>query len=96
MAWLGVRSYRFTGQTNEFFNSIIPYYLLLVGISYTLSSFVYSYMKWPRLEMMSDAILIGLGGVQIICIFFCFGSKMRTIKEVHLKLQQIVDEQGDE
>lgn len=92
MAWVGVRAYRFTERTNEFFTSFVPWYILLMVSLFTISSIVYFYMSLPRFE--SETCIVFLCGFQILGMLFSFGSEMNTIKAVHLSLQQIVDEEG--
>lgn len=92
MAWVGVRAYRFTERTNEFFTSFVPWYILLMVSVFTISSIVYFYMSLPRFE--SETCIVFLCGFQILGMLFSFGSEMHTIKAVHLSLQQIVDEEG--
>lgn len=93
MAWVGVRAYRFTTQTNEFFTSVVPLYIIFMVIVFTTSSIVYFSLIWPKFE--SETCIVFLCGFQILGMLLSFGSKMNTIKAVHLRLQEIVDEEGN-
>lgn len=92
MAWVGVRAYRFTMQTNEFFTSVVPLYIIFMVIVFTTSSIVFFSLSWPKFE--SETCIVFLCGFQILGMLLSFGSKMNTIKAVHLRLQEIVDEVG--
>lgn len=95
LRWLGYRPYRSTEQTNEFFRSFLSYFTSLATICFVLSSIAFSYKYFPDLELMSVSCITALGGFQSVCMFLSFGMKMKKIKEVHVKLQKLVDDEGN-
>lgn len=94
MKWLGVASYDLTDKSNEFFNSILPYLILILSICYVLSSIGFTYLNWPQFEIISGSCIVALSGTQTGGMFFSFGLRMKQVKAVHLQLQQIVDSEG--
>lgn len=94
MNWLGVRSYHLNEPINEFFSSFLPNYILLVSTVNAISSIVYTYMSWPQMEIISESIIVVLGCVEALGMFYSFGSKIKKIKAVHFGLQAIINEEG--
>lgn len=95
LAWLGIRFNRMVEPTNEFFTSFMPYYLLIVSISSVISSGVFIYSNWPNLEIIfQSSSIVFLGLIQSTGIFLSFGLRMKQVKKLHFRLQDIVDEQG--
>lgn len=95
MTWFGIRSYRLTEETNEFFNSISSYLILLCTMCYVLSSIAFTYLNWPQFELISGSCIVALSGSQTGGMFLSFGLKMKKVKLVHVQLQQIVDSEGE-
>lgn len=94
MRWLGVHSYRFGKDTNEFLNSISTYLILLLSVCYVISSIAFTRINWPQFEIISGSCIVALSGTQTGGMFLSFGLKMKAVKSVHVKLQKIADEQG--
>lgn len=79
--------------SNEFFKSFATYYVLFSVISFTIGSsavFVYKYSS--HFEVVSEPCLIVIAGLQAVGMFVSVGLKMKQIKVLHIKLQEIVDE----
>lgn len=95
LSYLGVDPYRFTGHSNEFAKSILPYYIFIVGICSFVSGSAFIFKNWPHIEVISLACLITIGTLQTSCMFFCLGLNMIKVKEMHIQLQEIVDTSGE-
>lgn len=93
MAPLGIYSYNLTGSSNEFFTSIITYYLLFVELGFAfMGSAAFVLKHWPKFDIISQPCLFIFGATTILGLMFSFGCNMKSVKALHLKLQQIVDE----
>lgn len=92
MAWLGIHSYHLTEPTNEFFNSIFTYInLLIIIVLFLISSVLYVYQNETNFKIMIQIFLVIVAGFQYGGMFISIGIKMKNIKILHLKLQEIVD-----
>lgn len=96
MAKLGIYSYKLTEPVNKFFKSFMTYYMLfsLILICVILSA-MGVYVNWPNIVMVLEAFLTVVTGSQCAGIFISLGLNMKKIKTVHLKLQEIVDEESE-
>lgn len=95
MNLLGIRAYRFDRDSNDFFQSFGPYYILFVALCAAVSSTLFIQKNWPHLDIVSPAITCFIGVLHTGSMFVSFGLNMKTVKKVHRQLQGIVDEQGD-
>lgn len=92
MTRLGLYSYNLTDPRNEFFHSFISYYLLCqMGIFTVTGSFAFVFINWPQLDVVAQPFAIAFGASVCFCTYLCTGLKMKTIKLLHLKLQEMVD-----
>ena len=93
MSWFGIHSMHPTEPTNGFFKSIGAYYILFCGISFTIGSsavFVYKYSS--DFELVSEPCLIVIAGLQDVGMFISMGLNVKTIKLLHIELQNTVNE----
>lgn len=96
LSFLGIRFDRSSQETNEFFKSILPYFFLIVSICSVLSAAAFIHSSWPHLEIiLQSASIASFGMSQSVGVFFAFGLKMKRVKALNFRLQDIVDEQGD-
>lgn len=91
MAWLGLYSYRLTEPINEFFYSKSTYYILIHMTFTLISSATYIFQTSSEVEVTLQLWLIIIGGIQCVGMFLSVGFKMKKVKAVHLKLQEVVD-----
>lgn len=88
---LGIYSYRLTEPINEFFSSFSTYYILC-NLTFTLiSSTTFIYQSSCELKITLQLWLIIIGAIQCSGMYLNIGLKMRQVKVLHLKLQEIVD-----
>lgn len=89
---LRIYSHHLINPTNDFFKSITVYYFLFSLIACAISSAVFVYQNISELgnALRSSIIVVGIG--QAIGMFMWFGLKIVSVKALHLKLQEIVDE----
>lgn len=90
---LGIYSYDLIEPKNEFFTSFATYYILLFTVvtCYLISTTIFVYKNAANFGEALDPCFLIIGGAQLGGMYLCTGLKMKTIKLVHLKLQQIVD-----
>lgn len=84
MSWIGIYSYRLTEPTNEFIKSKIAF-LFVTTVSYT---------DVAEFQVVLVAVAVIIGAAQTGGAYTNVGLKMKQVKVLHLKLQEIVDE-GD-
>lgn len=60
-----------------------------------ISAMLYAYNSWPQLEIVSGSAIIGFDGLLSSGMFVSFWLKFKTVKTVHVRLQQIIDEEGE-
>lgn len=94
MVWQGIRAYRLDEDTNEFFSSFIPYFILWTLTTSVASSGTFVYIYWPDVEVISNSVMVVMGCYQTAGMFYSFGRNMLKVKAVHNHLQEIVNEQG--
>ena len=93
MAKIAIHSYRLTEPTNEFFKSPVPFIILfLLSVGHVISSGVFVYRNFRQFEVALQAIFVMIGGFQGLGMYLSVGLKMKKVKLLQLKLQQIVDE----
>lgn len=96
IAWLGVRFHRLAEHKNEFFQSFLPHYLVIVSLSAVASTGMFIYLKWPSLEIiLRTSSIVFIAMIQVTGMFVSFGSKMEQVKSMHFQLQNIANEQGN-
>lgn len=95
MARIGIYSYRLTEQTNEFYKSIAAYYICFFLIGLSISTCVFVFENLSNFNEATVAILSAIGGLQAVGMFISIGLKMKKVKVLHLKLQEIVDKYND-
>lgn len=92
MTHLGIYSDNLTEPTNEFFESISSYYVLISIILAFTASAVFILKNSSDVKPSLGAMKICVGVVQCGGMFLGIGLKMIKVKALHLKLQSIVDE----
>lgn len=92
MTPLGLYSYRLTEQTNEFYTSIAPYYILFFILTFfTISGIVFTFQNISQPNLVLPNITLVVGTLQCVGMYINIGVNMKKIKVLHLKLQGIVD-----
>lgn len=94
MAELGIYSNRLTEPTNEFFNNRIAHAIvgcLLVAI---ISNILFVWFGKTNSKSIRESLVLIVTSYQALGAYLNFGLKMKRVKELHLKLQEISDE-GD-
>lgn len=94
MIHTGLLSHRLNESTNEFFQSIYPYYFLVVIIGYLISCTIVV-LRLIRCAQFEDIMVICFGVVgifQCIAMYINVGVEMKKTKSVVLTLQDIIDE----
>lgn len=94
VSWVGVRLNSVAEGSTGFFNSIIPYFVLLQLITSSISCLVFTFIYWPQIEIISDAFVVGLVVFQAAGMYLSFGLNLKSVKAVHIHLQEIVNELG--
>lgn len=92
MTWLGIYSNRLTDPANEFFKSISTYLILAAMANTVILSVMQIYDPSSDFTSKLDAILGAFGMSQAIGVFLNARLKMKMVKELHIKLQSLVDE----
>lgn len=91
---LGIRFDRISQDKNEFFSSVFPCCLLIISISGLISSSVFIYTNLDHPENIFQASIVFIAMLQSGGMFFSFGCKIKLVKAVHCRLQEIIDEIG--
>lgn len=91
MNWLGIYSYRLTERTVEFFKFFISYFIVVHIAAACISSAVFVLRETSQFNFKLEACIIVIGSTQCGGAYINIGMKMRMVKVLHLKLQQIVD-----
>lgn len=93
MQWLGIHSHRLTEPTNAFFEKPIVYLVLFILIAFSItSSLVFAYTNMSQFGAALEACYIVIAGVQCGGMYLSVGLKMKQVKLLQQKLQEIVDE----
>lgn len=93
MAWLGIYSYKLTEPTNEFFKSIVALFFMFNSFVMIIISSILFIMKYiSDIQGCLGAFKIAISGIQCGGMHLSVGLKMKKVKALHLKLQEIVDE----
>lgn len=93
MSWIGIHSMHLDEPSNEFFKSISAYCILFCTVFFFIGSsaaFVYEFSS--DFVLVSEPLLIVIAGLQCFGMFVSVGFNMKTIKLLHIKLQEIIDE----
>lgn len=97
MSLIGIYSYRLTEPTNEFIKSKTAYLFVTTVIAGILMSIAYilvNYTDVAEFQVALVAVAVIIGAAQTGGAYTNVGLKMKQVKVLHLKLQEIVDE-GD-
>lgn len=95
LTWLGIRFDRMAELTNEFFTSFPPYHLVIVSIASITSAGMFIYSNWPNLVVIfQSSTIVSLTLVQVNGMFLNLGLRMKKVKTLHFRLQDIVNKQG--
>lgn len=90
MTPFGLYSDRLTEPTNEFFKSIGAYFVLTATMLTVIASII-GITKSVDYRFILDAILIVIAMTASFFVFLTAGMKMKEIKELHLRLQSVID-----
>lgn len=89
---LGIHSYNLNSQSNDFFKSAASYHVLTFMTIGTVGSLWYFFTNLSvNLKSAFGALKVAIAAVQVLGMFFGTGMKMKQIKALHLRLQEIVD-----
>lgn len=95
MSRFGIQSHNLNEPTNEFFKSPATYYVLINVILFTIiSSAIFIYENVSQFELALQTSIIVIAGLQCGGMFLTFGLNIKKVKELHINLQNFVDE-GD-
>ncbi|XP_055304812.1 odorant receptor 67a-like [Sitodiplosis mosellana] len=93
MALLGIHSHRLTEPTNEFFKLPVTYLVLFILCTFSITSCaMFAYKNFSQFGAALEAIYIMIAGVQCGGMYLSVGLKMKQVKLLQQKLQEIVDE----
>lgn len=93
MARIGINSHHLTGSKNEFLRSFAVYYILFNLIALCIiSSTVFAYQNSDHIEVALLTILVIVAGFQSSGMFLSVGLNIQTVKTLHLRLQEIVND----
>lgn len=90
---MGLYPYRCTEPSAQLKSALFAFYFLLwtEAIFGVFSSSAYIYEHWPRLDIVSQPCLIVVGDSVCFVMVLSVGLKLKAVKVLHLKLQEIVD-----
>lgn len=92
MARLGIGSHCLKSSRNEFFHSIPALCITSITITFTIISCgIFIYKNLSNYESVIDAASCSFAGLQACGMFLSTGLNMKNVKLLHLKLQDIVD-----
>lgn len=92
LAPIGLYSYRLTEPINEFYTSFAAYYILFFEIVFlTIATGVFVFVNVSDIALALQTCSLVVGGIQGAGMFFSVGSNMLIAKDLHIKLQEIVD-----
>lgn len=93
MSKIGFYSYHLTRPTNDLFRSFASYYILFFSIIFTISSSAaFAIIHASQFSLALETSFILIAGIQTTGVFLSIGLKMKKVKILHLKLQEIVDQ----
>lgn len=93
MAWLGIYSYKLTEPTNEFFKSIVAWFFMFNSFVMIIISSILFIIKYiSDIQGCLGAFKIAISGIQCGGMHLSLGLKMKKVKILHLKLQEIINE----
>lgn len=91
MARIGIHSHRLNENINEFFESIVSWYFMCTIVFFIFGSIMFICIHWPAYEVISEPCLIAVGCIQVLGMFIGIGLKMKKVKKLHLRLQEMID-----
>lgn len=91
MSWLGIYSYQLKESTIEFYKSTLAYFILFHLMLLFFSCIVFAHESQDFKKKL-EAIPLIVAAIQAFGSFLNVALKMKEIKALHLKLQEIVDE----
>lgn len=92
MARFGIHSHSLDSQTNEFFRSVPAFLITSVTVVFTIiSCIVFIFKNIDNFESIFNAAMCVLAGTEVTCMFVSIGLNMKSIKTLHIKLQEIID-----
>lgn len=91
MAIVGIYPYSFASVSLNLFRSISPYLITIILITCEISAATYAYHETSP-SLMLAALSLVIGGIQSLCAYQNMRWKMDAVGQVHVKLQEIVDQ----
>lgn len=95
--WSKLRIYptQCENENNAFFKAFSSYFILLVLITFNISSGTFVYENASQFTVALRACLFITGISQAIGMFYNYGLKLNEIQAVHIELQEIIDKMDD-
>lgn len=91
MTWLGIYSHSTTNENLKAFRTYVAYYMLFemtTGISF---SAIFVYDNPSDFQGVLEALLVIVAASQGYGCYITVGSKLKEVKSLHFKIQEIVD-----
>lgn len=98
MVWLRIYPYPVTADpmpTNDFFKSITTYCISFNILAFIVSSAVFLYQHASDAVTALPTVMVIVGSFQVLGMFLCAGCKLDKVRELHRKLQAIVDQAAE-
>lgn len=89
---IGIYSRRLLEPTNEFYTSFAAYYIIFFEIVFlTIATAVFVFVNVSDTAVALQTCGLVVGGIQGAGMFISVGVNLLIVKDLHLKLQEIVD-----
>lgn len=89
---LGIYRSASQNKNNVFFKSFVSYYVSIVLFTFIITGLAFVHENISDITIALRALVFIIGVIQALCMFHCYGIKVSKIKDVHIKLQEIIDE----
>lgn len=92
MAKFGIHSYRLSDPTIEFFKSPAALLILFILSVFSIASTaMFGYTNFDHFEVALHGFFVMIAGIQCGGMYLSIGLKMRKVKILQIKLQQLID-----
>lgn len=92
MKRLRIYTDRLSDLSDDFFNSIATHFNLVNMIIFIVTSALFVFQSTTQLIDALRTVMVVIGSIQSLGMFITFGMKIVQVKQLHLKLQNIVDQ----
>lgn len=92
MTWIGIYSHSPTNQNLKAFHTYAAYYMHIICIFGILFSTIFVLDNPSDFQEVLEALLVIVAASQGYGSYLTVGSKLREVKSLHFKIQEIVDE----